>query len=176
MKIRKVIVLLILSNILFASYTIGQSNVVASATVNITIQKALQVNQIKGELSFGEIVQTDIATTVERSPKEGILFEVAGTAGRNVVVDYQQSYLENYSRDINSIISKKMIDFHPNVKTTYANSSYSNPRDVLNGASFELAEKNNSGVLYLWVGGEMNIDTNLPSGAYSGEFAITVSY
>ena len=175
MKITKVIAFLMLSYILSTGIALGQSNTTASANVSITLVKALQINQIKGDLSFGELVLGSVSTKLERTPDKGILFEVNGSAGRNVVVDYQNTLLNNRSVSEDTPI-KSSIQFTPQVNTTYTNSNYSNVKSISTGESHQLNDKDGDGVLYLWVGGKMDIDSELPSGNYSGEFAITVSY
>ncbi|MCF6268514.1 MAG: DUF4402 domain-containing protein [Melioribacteraceae bacterium] len=172
MKIGKVIAVLLLSNILVCSIALGQSNGTTTANVSITIVKALQVNQIQGDLAFGNLVQSGVSTKVERTPDKGILFEVSGSAGRNIVVDYQNTLLNNQSVETNN----NSIQFIPEVNHTYSNSNYNNPKTVLSGGSYQLSEKDGDGYLYLWIGGEMNINSELPSGSYSGAFAVTVSY
>jgi hypothetical protein len=175
MKIGKWIAILLLSNMLISSIALGQGNLTASANVKITIVQSLQINQVKGNLSFGEVVLGGVSSKIEKTPDKGILFEVNGGAGRDVVVDYDKTLLHN-ERVANDISNKSTIQFIPQVNTTYANKNYSSPEPVSTGNSYQLTNNNGSGVLYLWVGGEMDIDRELLSGNYSGEFSVTVSY
>ena len=170
MKIGKVIAILLLSYIFVTSVTYAQKGANASANISISIVKALQINQVKGDLSFAELVQSGVSSKVTRTPDKGILFEVNGAAGREVVVDYQTTPLNN------NISSNSSIQFIPEVNHTYSNSNYTNPISVTNGESYQLTNRDGDGLLYLWVGGEMDIDSDLPSGIYTGEFAVTVSY
>ncbi len=172
MKIGKVIAFLLLSSILISYTTLGQSNVATTANVSITIVKALQINQIQGDLTFGDLVQNGVSTKIQRTPDKGILFEVSGSAGRNIVVDYQNTLLSNQNIETNN----NSIQFIPEVIHTYSNSNYSNPKAVASGGAYQLSNKDGDGFIYLWVGGEMNIDSELPSGNYTGAFAVTVSY
>src|SRR5210317_1199459 len=110
MKIRNMITLLLLSSMLFTSLTLGQSNT-ATADISITIIKALRINQVQGDLDFGDLVLSGSATTVERTPDQGILFSVSGTPGKNVVVDFQNTILDNAEAPENP--SKKSIEFIP---------------------------------------------------------------
>ena len=166
---------MVLSYILLASIALGQSNLTASANVSITIVKALQIEQIQGDLNFGELVQSGVSSKLQRTPDKGILFAVTGNAGKNVVVDYHNTLFNNRSASQNNS-SQNSIQFIPEINTTYSNSSYSNAQSVINGSSYPLQNKDGFGVLYLWVGGEMDIDSKLASGDYTGEFAVTVSY
>jgi hypothetical protein len=171
MKIGKWITILLLSNILITSFILGQSGETASANISITIVKPLQIDQIKGDLSFGEFVLGSVSTKLAKTPNDGILFEVSGHEGRNVVIDYQNAILNNQNISENSTIQ-----FRPEINTTFNSQNYSNATSVAKGSSYQLANNNGDGILYLWVGGEMDIDSKLPSGNYSGEFAVTVSY
>jgi len=174
MKIGKVITFLLLSYILITSIALGQGSN-ATANVSVTIVKALQISQIQGDLDFGELVLGGVSTTLNRTPDQGILFAVNGSAGRDVVVDYQNTILNNQS-DTPENPANNSIKFVPRIKTTFANSSYSNAKPVLSGNSYQLENKDGYGLLYLWVGGEMDIDYELSSGDYSGEFSVSVSY
>ena len=171
MKIGKWITILLLSNILVTSFVLGQSGKTASANISITIVNSLQINQIKGDLSFGELVVGSVSTKLAKTPNDGILFEVSGQAGRNVVVDYQNTILNSQSISNNSTIQ-----FRPKVNTTFDSQDYSNATSVSAGGAYQLASNNGDGILYLWVGGEMDIDSKLQSGNYSGDFSVTVSY
>ena len=174
MKIGKVITFLLLSCSLITSLALGQGRT-ASANVRVTIVKAIQISEIQGDLDFGELVLSGVSTTVERTPDQGILFAVNGSSGRNIVIDYQNTLLKN----INEIPDKPLINsiqFIPRINTTYADQNYSNPESVSNGGSYQLKDKDGDGIIYLWVGGEMDIDSQLASGDYSGEFSVSVSY
>lgn len=159
---------------LITSIALGQSNLTTSANVSITIIKALQINQIQGDLAFSSLVYGGVSTKVQRTPDKGILFEVNGSSGRNIVVDYQNTLLNNHSTKNN--LNKNSIQFIPEVYHTNSNLNYTNPKSVLSGGAYQLSDKGSEGHIYLWVGGEINIDSEIPSGNYTGEFAITVSY
>ena len=174
MKIGKVITFLLLSCTLITSIALGQGRN-ASANVRVTIVKALQVSEIQGDLDFGELVFSGASTTVERTPDQGILFAVNGSVGKNVVVDYQNTLLNNVD-GLPENPANSSIEFIPKIKTTFADQNYSNPEPVSNGGSYQLTDKDGDGILYLWVGGEIDIDSELSSGDYSGEFSVSVSY
>ena len=174
MKIGKIITFLLLSCMFITSLALGQGRN-ESANVKITLVKALQISEIQGDLDFGELLQTGASATVERTPDQGILFSVNGSPGKNVVVDYQNTLLNNTS-DTPENPSNSTIEFVPQINTTYSDINYSNAEPVSNGGSYELENKDGDGVLYLWVGGAMDIDSELSHGDYSGEFSVSVSY
>jgi len=174
MKIGKIITFLLLSSTFITSFALGQGTN-GSANVRITLVKALQISEIQGDLDFGELLQNGASTTVERTPDQGILFSVNGTPGKNVVVDYQTTLLNNTS-DIPDLPPNSTIEFIPNINTTYSDVNYVNAEPITNGGSYELENKEGDGVLYLWVGGAMDIDSDLSHGDYSGEFSVSVSY
>ena len=147
----------------------GQSKVLASADVRISLHKALQVNKLQGDLLFGDLVQTGVATRVERTPDKGILFEVNGAPGREITFDFENTSLTNIS-------DNEQLNFIPNLSHTRNNSSYINPTKVEKGSAYKLENTSGVGHLYLWVGGEVLVNSNLSSGDYSGEFLVTVSY
>jgi len=147
----------------------GQGKTTASANIGISIIKALQISQVQGSLTFGELVQTGVATSVERTPDKGILFEVNGNSGREITFDFENTTLNNS-------VGNKILSFVPNIAHTQNSSNYTNPTTVLKGSSHKLEDINGTGYLYLWVGGKIDVDKNLPAGDYSGEFLVTVSY
>jgi hypothetical protein len=148
---------------------LGQGKNTASANIHISIVKALQISQVQGNLTFADLVQTGVSTSIGRTPDKGILFEVNGNSGRNITLDFENTTLNN-------VTGNKSLNFIPEVSQTKNNTSYINPTPVLNGSSHKLEDINGTGYLYVWVGGKMDVDRNLPVGDYSGEFSVTVSY
>ena len=169
MKYYKWISFLLLFSFILAHSICAQSKGTAAANVRVSLVKALQVNKIQGDLSFGELILTGVAAKVERSPEKGVLFEINGHPGRNITLDFDKTIL-------NANASNKNLQFIPKINHTSNHAQYVNPTTVTKGSSYKLEDKNGNGYLYIWVGGEIDIDGNLPSGDYSGEFLVTVSY
>jgi hypothetical protein len=147
----------------------GQNKGVASVDISVSVIKALQINNLQGDLSFGDFIHTGVATKIKRSPDNGIQFEVKGTPGRDITFDFNNIALRNESET-------KLLSFVPHLSQTKSSSSYVNPTEVVKGSSHKLENNNGTGSLYLWVGGEILVDKELSDGDYSGEFSITVSY
>ncbi len=169
MKNIKYVLLLLAIYIIVPCVMFAQGNGVATANVRISLVKSLQVNKIQGDLSFSDIVQTGISTKITKTPDKGVLFEVNGNPGRDVTFDFKNIVLNNNSDD-------DQLKFIPKVAHTKNNTNYISPREVVNGSTHRLENINGTGYLYLWVGGEIDLDKNLSNGDYSGEFLVTVSY
>ena len=169
MKYLKYVSLLLVIYIVFPCVIFAQGGNVAAASVNISIVKSLKINKIQGDLSFDNIALTGISTKVVCTPDKGVLFEVNGNPGRDVTVDFKNVLLNNSSDD-------DQLSFIPKVAQTQSNTNYISPNEVTNGSSHQLENINGTGYLYLWVGGEIELDKSLSSGDYLGEFLVTVSY
>lgn len=169
MKYLKRVVLVLLFLVVATLSINAQNRVVASADVRISVVKALQINKLQGDLSFGDFVQTGVSAKMERTPDKGILFEVNGNPGRDVTLDFENVSLGNGSEN-------NSLNFIPHLSQTKSNSTYINPTEVHKGSSHKLENINGTGYLYLWVGGEIMVDKELSNGDYSGDFSVTVSY
>ena len=168
MKKFKWIFFLLLSNFI-VSGVIHAQNKTACADVHIKLVKALEVQKVQGDLAFGELVLNGASAKVERTPDKGVLFQISGQPGKNVTIDFDSPLLTATN-------SGKNLEFIPTVNHTGNNSQYVNPVTVVKGISYKLVNNHGTGSLYLWVGGEIDVDGNMPSGDYSGQFPVTVSY
>ncbi len=169
MKYLKYILFLLAVYVMLPCSVFAQGSNNAVASVNISIVKSLKINKIEGDLLFDDIALTGSSTKIIRTPDKGVLFEVNGNPGRDVTFDFKNVLLNNSSDD-------NQLRFTPKVAQTQSNTNFVSPQKVINGSSHKLEDVNGTGYLYLWVGGEIDLDRNLSSGNYSGEFLVSVSY
>ncbi|MCX8057469.1 MAG: DUF4402 domain-containing protein [Ignavibacteria bacterium] len=164
--------MLLLLPINFASAQIYSSS--ANASVNMI--KPLSIVSISNRVNFGEIILTGSAFSRNLSPSSGAIFRIEGHPNRNVIISYSHTNLSNsvwVSQNGGTIGS---LVYTPDVVHTGSNSSYTNPISVRSGSSYQLVNSNGIGILYLWIGGRLDISANQPVGDYEGTINITVSY
>jgi len=68
------------------------------------------------------------------------------------------------------------LSFASNVRHTRANSTYTNSRNLRNGRRIRLRNDSGVGKLFIWVGGDLEINPDQQPGEYEGVFNITVAY
>jgi len=142
----------------------------------VNMIKPLSITSINSSINFGEIILTGSAFVYDLHPSQGAIFRIEGHPARNVVISYSSTSLSNaqwvsqYGGTVGSL------NYSPNVVHTGSSSVYQSPQPVTNGGSYQLQEVNRNGILYIWVGGTLNIQANQPIGDYTGTFNITVTY
>lgn len=147
-----------------------------SGTARVNMIKPLSITAINNSINFGEIILSGSAFVYSLHPSQGAIFKIEGHPNRNVVISYTYSLLSNaqwvaqYGGTVGSL------SFTPKVIHTGSISVYDLPEPVINGGSYQLPEENRIGILYVWVGGSLNIQANQPVGDYTGTFNITVTY
>lgn len=147
-----------------------------SGTARVNMIKPLSITAINSTINFGEIILSSSAFVFNLHPSQGAIFKIEGHPNRNVVISYNYTSLSNaqwvsqYGGTVGSL------NFTPNVVHTGSSSVFDLPQIVINGGSYQLQEVNRIGILYVWVGGSINIQANQPIGDYSGTFNITVAY
>lgn len=147
-----------------------------SATASVNMIMPLSITAISSTINFGEIVLSRNSFVRYLTPAEGAIFKIIGHPGRSVTVSYNFSELSNSQWVGQNGGTVGTLSFFPEVVHTGSNSSYQNPVTVQNGNSYILITSGSVGVLYIWVGGSINILTNQPAGDYIGTFNVTVSY
>ena len=146
----------------------------ANASANLI--KPLSITSLSGEINFGEIILTGTSTVQNLSPQYGRIFKVDGHPNKLITVTFSSITLSNVIwTSIYGGTSGTMV-FVPNVVHTAASAGYENPVNVVSGNSYSLVSSGGTGLLYLWVGGNINIASSQPQGDYTGTFNVTVSY
>lgn len=158
---------IIISFSLFTGLLWGQNSAQSSAYVSASLIKGLSTQLIKPNLDFGETILDGNASVLNKDPQMGINIKISGHPQKNVILNYLPLILTCKSDNLN---------FTPDVRHTYADPVYSDPIVVSNGRSLLLRNINGEGVLFLWIGGDINIKKDQLAGDYSGSFLITVSY
>ena len=176
MKTNKIAILSVIIMLCICTQLYSQAKQIGVASVKISLVKSLNLRTVQGDLNFGEINQTGSASNLSISPSEGLLFEVNGSPGKNVFVNYSYVTLNN-EQWTNSIGGEKgLMKFSPKVEHTKANMNYSDATQISSGNAYSLHESSGDGLLYLWVGGKIHIAQSQPLGNYEGQFSVTVSY
>jgi hypothetical protein len=147
-----------------------------SGTARVIMIKPLSITAINNTINFGEIILSGSAFVYNLHPSQGAIFKIEGHPNRNVVISYYYTSLSNaqWVSQNGGIVGS--LNFAPNVVHTGSSSVFDLPQIVVNGGSYQLQEVNRIGILYVWVGGSLNIQANQPIGDYSGTFNITVTY
>lgn len=160
---------------------IFQIALVCQTSVNIPITVSVSagpvMNKIRGDLDFGDVLSTSTLQTLNKTPDNGVLFEVNGTPRSRVAVNYSTTVSMNNN---NWVIANGgefgNLSFVPEVMQTGASSTYTNPRNVKEGRRIRIRNDNGIGRLFLWIGGEIEVQPDQPNGDYEGIFNITVAY
>jgi len=148
----------------------------SSAIAKVNMIKPLSITAINSTINFGEIILGETSQIRNLSPSDGAVFRIEGHPQRNVIVSYSVSSLSNalwvsqYGGKVGNL------SFLPVVVHTGSSSVYQNPISVSNGGSYQLQNSGGIGLLFVWVGGSINISPGQPVGDYIGTFNITVSY
>ncbi len=154
----------------------SQAKQTGTANIRISLVKSLNLRTVQGDLDFGEIIQSSASLNMSITPNKGLLLEVNGSPGKKVYVNYSDVTLNN-EQWTNSIGGEKgLMKFSPKVEHTKANMNYSDASKISSGKAYSLEESSGDGLLYLWVGGKINIEQSQPVGNYEGQFSVTVSY
>ena len=160
----------------FSTGTLAQNQYLASATINVSLVKGLNINLANGHLDFGEVVQSGASTKVSRTPDKGIYLEVNGQPGHDVMIDYNNSILSNKLWSDSFEGTEGNLLFQPDVEYSNSAPDYSTASPVVGGNSYALSNSIDKSNIHLWIGGEIDIPQDQPEGDYSGHFVVTVSY
>lgn len=146
--------------------------------ISISITSSLSISRISGDLDFGEVLSTASTQTLSRDPEFGVLFEVRGLFRERITVDYSNNVvLDNHNWvSFNGSGIEDDLTFTPNVRHTGRRSTYLNPRNLSDGRRIRLRNDNGVGKLFIWVGGDLEVNPNQNAGEYEGTFNITVAY
>jgi hypothetical protein len=162
--------------LIFWCSIISAQPVSISGTASVNMIKPLSITAINSSINFGEIILTGSAFIYNLNPSQGAVFRIEGHPNRNVIISFSSTSLSNaqwvsqYGGTVGSL------NYTPYVVHTGASSVYDLPQVVTNGGSYQLQNVNQNGILYVWVGGTINIQANQPIGDYTGTFNITVTY
>lgn len=164
--------------IVFAFYlsTLSAQTTSISGLARVIMVKPLSITAINNSINFGEIILTGSTFVYNLHPSQGAVFRIEGHPNRNVIISYNYTSLSNaqWVAQNGGIVGS--LNFTPNVVHTGSSSVYDLPEQVANGGSYQLPAVNRTGILYVWVGGSLNIQANQPIGDYTGTFNITVTY
>lgn len=176
MKYVKIAVLTVISMLCFSTIVNSQVKKNAQVNVQISLVKGLNLHTVQGDLNFGEIVQTGVSSNLIKTPGKGLVLEVNGSPGKDVFVNYGNVTLdnENWTKGTGGI--KGLMTFSPIIEHTKANNTYSQAIPISSGNAYTLRESSGNGLLYLWIGGEIEVAQFQPSGDYEGQFNVTVAY
>lgn len=145
--------------------------------ISISVNSGLIIKNIAGDLDFGEVLSMNSTQSLSRDPEYGAKFEVNGIPRERISVDYSNSVvLDNSSWLASNSGNLDQISFIPNVRHTRRNENYINSRNLRNGRTIRLRNVNEVGKLYIWVGGDLEINPNQEIGEYVGTFNISVAY
>ena len=164
---------------LLANVSFGQSSASTTATVSVSIIKALTIQNAAGNLAFPEIIMNGTQQTESISNQNGVRFLVTGHPNRNVTVTYDATV----TLDNNAWVTtygggdQGTITFTTNTASqTGSSTTYTNPQDLTSGSTLPLVNVTGTGRLNIWVGGELTAASNQPQGDYVGTFDISVHY
>jgi len=162
--------------LIFWCSIISAQPVSISGTASVNMIKPLSITAINSSINFGEIILTGSAFIYNLNPSQGAVFRIEGHPNRNVVISFSATALSNAQWVSQNGGTVGSLNYTPYVVHTGASSVYDLPQVVTNGGSYQLQNVNQNGILYVWVGGTINIQANQPIGDYTGTFNITVTY
>lgn len=162
--------------IILFEYSLSQNIYSSTATATVNMIKPLSISAINSTINFGEIILSGSSFVKNLDPSQGAVFKIEGHPNRNVIISYSYTTLSNAQWVSQYGGTVGTLSFLPDVVHTGSSSSYQLPKTITNGGSYQLINSGGIGVLYVWVGGSINIAANQPVGDYSGTFNIMVSY
>ncbi|MBK7107217.1 MAG: DUF4402 domain-containing protein [Ignavibacteriae bacterium] len=156
--------LLVLAALIFSTSVIfGQSLANSSTSVAVQLKKGLSITPPSSGIDFGEkVIGTSNETISVTTP---VAFLVSGHSNKNIIVDYSSSV--NLSYESNNLT------FAPKVEKT-SDATYVSGSSVGDESQHTLTA--GTGLLYLWLGGSIDITPTTIGGDYTGTFNIEVSY
>jgi len=163
--LQNTIAVVALTTLLISSNVFAQTSANSSASVSIYLAKGLSITNVDASIDFLEYVAAGEAgsASVTVGSSAGANFKVSGEAAKNVTVTYSNATLTNGTDNLT---------FVPDVDETGSNASYSGASNITSGNTASL----NAGDLYLWIGGDITIPSNVSAGTYTGTFNFTVAY
>lgn len=172
----KLLIKVLLIIVIPFSFNYSQKSSNAMAVVSAKLVKGLGTQTISGDLNFGDIVLSGSGSTVNKNPGEGMEIKITGHPGKNILMTFSPLEIDNYEWVSQNGGENGTLTFTPNIEQTSNNASYINAVQVISGNSYTLPNINGEGGLYIWVGGNVQINDNQPAGNYSGTFQINISY
>ncbi len=160
----------------FGANLFAQSSASATAEVKAQLKKGLSIQNLDGDLDFGEIILTGSATTQTIAPNSGVRFLVTGHPGKNVTVSFSNINLTNDAWVAANGGNNDVLPFTADVDETGSSSTYTNANNVNSGDQVALVNNSGVGNLYLWLGGSIAISADQEQGDYTGTFTMTVAY
>ncbi len=156
--------LLILAVLIFStSMLLAQNSANSSTTVSVQLKKGLSITPPATGLDFGEKVIGTANETISTS--NPVAFLVSGHSNKNILVDFSNTV--TLSNGTDNLI------FSSSVEKTIA-PTYVSGNPVSDLSSHQLAPS--TGLLYLWLGGSIDITPSTVAGDYTGTFNIQVTY
>ena len=166
--------ILLIVAIFFPFIYCQQSNAVA--VVSVQLIKGLGTQTVGGNLNFGSIVLSGSSSTVNKNPGDGIELRLSGHPDKNIILTYQPAEISNFQWVSQNGGEESTLTFTPEIEQTSGNSTYTNAVPVISGDSYTLQNSDGEGIMFIWVGGNIQISDNQPAGNYSGTFQINISY
>lgn len=150
------------------------------------VLRIMTVNKVgANSLNFGAINVTTSNQNFSISNQNGQKFEASGSPNYIIYADWPTSVtLDNNAWVIANGGTYGTMTFTPNntIQHTGDNSNWSNPYDVsrntYNWFNLYFRDSDNDGVgkVYFWLGGDLTVPANQPTGDYIGTLTFTVSY
>lgn len=155
------------------SHTVSNnSSASANGTAKITVFNSLTAGAIDGSgavLDFGSVAP-GITSTIAPTDSKAAGFKFSGENGAGVNITYPTSITMTSGSGYNAASLTVQ-----NVNSVYNTTQTQTGSGNDNGAiSTNLASQN--GMLYMWIGGKVQVPSNQASGDYTGTFTVTVSY
>jgi len=129
----------------------------------------LSITATTGDLDFGEIILSSVASTETMLPSHGKLFVVSGHPNRDVTFTFISANMDNSAWVATTGGAVGNLMFVPDVELDSGTK-------VTNGDSHPLLLDNGIGKLDVWVGGSIDIAANQEHGDYTGLFTLSVTY
>lgn len=156
--------------IAFSSSLFAQNTATEAVNVTASLIKGISISNIGGgTVDFDEIVVTKSTQTPAVAPASGVKLEIAAHPGRDLKITFGTATLNNTDR-------AGSITFTPNIEHTGTSDTYGSGTTVNNNNAITAADVSGIGMLYLWVGGSIEIPADQSHGNYAGTFNITVAY
>jgi spore coat protein U-like protein len=147
----------------------GQNNEQISVQVQASLKRGISINSETNVLNFGEIVLSNSNQIINKSPQEGLRFQIVSHPDKPVLINFNEIRLSSNGNQSGPT-------FIPKVVQTGSSIKYVNPIEVQSGVYNQPEVQDGEGILNLWIGGSLIINQSNLQGDYSGTLTITITY
>jgi spore coat protein U-like protein len=166
--------------IAFSSSLFAQSSANKSVDVTASLVRGLLLETIDGSIDFPELILSGAASTeaITVGDANGANLRITSHPNRNVSISFGTASLSNsaWATPLGATVGN--MTFTPSIQETGTSSTYNagSANNVTSGSTVLANNDSGNGIIYLWIGGSMDVASNQAFGDYTGTLTVTVTY